>query len=186
MMDYSRENLIEAAFKIMEAAGNPAKRTNKGQQWLVEFADGKTANLKTAGKGGLMVKTLSPDTDAEIVGFDAGVSHILASVCLPGEETITAYLIPLDVVEAAYRRNNLEWRQKTKRGKSMTWVLKFNETKNDYYGDNMAEEWKKYRIGDTSLTVADNSPKSVLERARGEIAMAYGVETKQVKISVDL
>ena len=183
---YSREQLIEAAFQIMEAAGNPVKRINKGQQWLIRMADGKTANLKTAGKGGLMVKTLSPENDAEIVGFDADVSHILASVCLPGDEIITAYLIPLDVVEAAYRRNNLERSQKTKRAKTTTWVLKFNETKAIHYGDNMAQEWEQYRVGETSLAVEDNSPKAVLERARGEIAEAYGVEATQVKISVDL
>ncbi len=185
-MDYTSKDLREAAFRIMETAGNPAKRFNKGQQWLVEMADGTTANLKTAGKGGLMIKTLSTDNDAEIIGSNAGVSHVLASVRLPGDETVTAYLIPRDVFYAAYRRNNCEWSEQKPGRVSTTWVLRFNETKNSYYGDNMAEEWEQYRIGSTSLAEIDNTPKAVLERARGEIADAYGVETEQVKISVDL
>ena len=77
--------------------------------------------------------------------------------------------------------------ERTETGRaSSTWVLRFNETKGDYYGDNMAEEWKQYRIGSTSFAEIDNTPKAVLERARGEIADAYGVEAEQVKISVDL
>ena len=105
---------------------------------------------------------------------------------LPGDETVTAYLIPLDVVETAYRRNYREWREQAPGRASTTWVLRFNGTKVDYYGDNMAKEWKQYRIGSASLAKIDNTPKAVLERARGEIADAYGVETEQVKISVDL
>lgn len=185
-MEYTSENIREAAFRIMKAVGNRAKRISTGQQWLVKMEDGTTANLKTARKGGLMVKTRSSDNDAEIIGFDADVSHILAAVCLPNEDEVTAYLIPMDVVEAAYRRNNHEWREITKRGASTTWVLKFNATKNTYYGDNMAEEWKQYRIGSTLLSEIDNTPKAVLERARSEIAEAYGVEANQVRIAVDL
>ncbi len=185
-MDYKSKDIREAAFRIMEIAGNPAKRFNKGQQILIEMADGTKANLKTAGKGGLMVKARSTNNDAEIIGFNAGVSHILAAVCLPGEDYVTAYLIPQDVVEEAYRRNNREWSERKPGRASDTWVLRFNETKGNYYGDNMAEEWKQYRIGSTSLEEIDNTPKAVLERARGEIADAYGVEAEQVKISVDL
>jgi hypothetical protein len=185
-MEHTSENLREAAFRIMAEAGNPAKRTNTGQQILVAMADGTTANLKTAAKGGLMVKTMTPANDAEIVGFNANVSHILAAVCLPGEDTVTAYLVPLDVVEAAYRRNNREWTEQSPGRSSTTWVLKFNKAKGDYFGNNMAAEWDEYRVGTTSLAKADNAPKTVLERARSEIAEAYGVETGQVRISVDL
>ena len=185
-MTYSSEDLREAAFRIMEAAGNPARRSNKGQQILVEMADGTTANLKTAAKGGLMVKTTSTANDADIVGFGADVSHILASVLLPGEDTVTAYLIPIGVVEAAYRRNNKEWSEQMQGRASDTWVLKFNKAKGDYFGNNMSEVWKQYRVGSISLAAIDNTPKAVLERARGEIANAYGVESTQVKISVDL
>jgi hypothetical protein len=185
-MDFTSSDLREAALRIMDTAGNPATRFNKGQQFLIKMTDGTTANLKTAAKGGLMVKTRSTDNHAEIIGFNAGVSHILAAVLLPGEDIVTAYLIPLEVVEEAYRRNNREWSAQAPDRASTTWVLKFNETKNNYYGVNMAEEWDQYRIGSTSLAEIDHTPKAVLERARGQIAHAYGVETDQVKISVDL
>lgn len=132
-----------------------------------------------------MVKTRSTANDAEIVGFNSGVSHILAAVRLPGEDIVTAYLIPQDVVEAAYRRNNLEWTEATG-GASDTWVLKFCKTRASYYGGNMAEEWAQYVVGSMSLVEIDNSPKAVLDRARCDIAAAYGVETEQVRISVDL
>jgi hypothetical protein len=184
-MDYTSQDIRDAAFRIMEAVGNPAKRTSTGQQWLVEMKDGITASLKTAGKGGLMVKTRSKSNDAEIIGFDAGVSHILAAVCLPGENVVTAYLIPQAIVEAAYRQNNREWSEQTG-GASDTWVLKFGNTRATYFGGNMAEVWGQYRIGSTSLDDIDKTPKAVLERARSEIANAYGVETEQVRISVDL
>jgi hypothetical protein len=184
-MNYTSHDIRDAAFRIMETVGNPAKRTSTGQQWLVEMKNGATASLKTAGKGGMMVKTRSKSNDAEIIGFDAGVSHILAAVCLPGENMVTAYMIPLEVVEAAFRRNNREWSEQTG-GASDTWVLKFGNTRTTYFGGNMAGVWKQYRIGSTSLAETENTPKAVLERARNDIANAYGVETEQVRISVDL
>jgi hypothetical protein len=187
-LTYKSEDIREAAFKIMEAVGNPAKRYSRGQQWLVRLADGTKANLKTAGKGGLMVKTRSTTNDAEIVGFNADVSHILAAVRLRDEDIVTAYLIPMDVVERAYRRNNYEWCAQKPGRATDTWVLRFYDRKRKIYGDNMAFEWAEYRIGSVSLT-EDNEPtgpKSVLEHARNDIAVAYGVEPEQVKISVDL
>ena len=188
-MPYRSQYFRDAAFKIMKAVGNPATRTNTGQQWLVRLADGTTANLKTAGKGGMMVKTKSLANDAEIVGFKADVSHILAAVRLPGEDSITAYLIPIDVVERAYRRNYFEWCAQKPGRATDTWVLRFHDSKGDIYGDNMAEEWAEYRIGSISMKEDEQTNsglKAVLERARNEIAAAYGVETKQVRISVDL
>lgn len=192
-MKYDNKRLIAAAYQIMEAAGNPAERMNTGIQHLVRMRDGTTANLKTAGKGGLMVKTRSADNDSDIIGFDAGVTHILAAVCLPNQATVTAYLIPIEVVEAAYRRNNKEWSEETG-GSSTTWVLKFRNTRFSYYGGNMAKEWADYAIGSIDLEddganhqqESDMSPKAVLERARSEIAEAYGVNSDQVRISVDL
>ena len=186
-MTYSSDELRQAAFQIMESAGNPAIRTNTGQQWLVELADGKSAILKTASKGGLMVRTTSEDNDSDIVGFNATeVTHILAIVCLPGGNTVTAYVIPIEVVEAAYRRNNKEWMEQKAGRASMTWVLHFDRKHPSFYGDNMAEEWAKYSVGTLSMDANANSPKAVLQRARKDIAKAYGVTSDQVKISVDL
>ncbi len=187
-MTYRSEDIRDAAFKIMEASGNPAIRYSKGQQWLVRLADGTKANLKTAGKGGLMVKTRSTANDAEIVGFNADVSHILAAVRLRDEDVVNAYLIPMDVVERAYRRNNYEWCAQKPGRATDTWVLGFYDRKRKIYGDNMAKEWAEYHIGSTSLTEEKKvaGPKAVLEQAREDIAAAYGVEPVQVRISVDL
>jgi hypothetical protein len=180
------EQMRDAAFKIFQQVGNPLIRTSKGQQWIVQTKDGIRAILKTAAKGGLMVKTAAPDTAAPIIGFDADVTHILAAVF--DGQTVTAYLVPIDVAEAAYRRNNREWLDIDPSHKqSTTWVLRFPENPNaKYFGHNMATVWAEYAAGSIDLQAPPVEPKDVLERSRADIAAAYGVEPEQVRISVDL
>ena len=50
----------------------------------------------------------------------------------------------------------------------------------------MAEEWSEYVVGTYSIDEKINSPKMVLDRARMDIAKAYGMTAEQVRISVDL
>lgn len=197
-MKYDASQIRDAVFQIFDRAGTPLTRISKGQQWVVQTRDGTKAILKTAAKGGLMVKAENSDNDARIIGFDADATHILAGVLLPGETKVTAYLIPKDEVEAAYRRNNREWLQAEgvrmlKHKPTTTWVLRFQPNKNaSYFGYNMATVWAQYAVGSIDLNkvaaVAPtaSAPKDVLERCRQEIATAYSVEPEQVRISVDL
>ena len=187
-MTTSKEQVRNKILETMAKSGNPAKRTNKGIQWIVEMQDGKRAILKTAAKGNLLVKTRSKSNDSEIIGFDADVSHILADVCLPEGKEILVYLIPKDVVEQAYRRNNREWAEEKPGRASETWVLHFGKNPNaKFYGFNMAEEWKTYLVGRSPvLERVEDTPKLVLDRAKKDIAAAYGVSIRQVRISVDL
>lgn len=196
-MSVPAKELRKIALEMMVEIGNPAHRTNKGQQWLVKIADGKTALLKTAGKGGLLVTTRSSDNDAEIIGFDVKVSHVMAIVCnLDQPNDVSLYLIPKNTVEEAYRQNYKEWQEHKSGRASTTWVLKFNKTHASYYGHNMAEEWEKYLVCEKPLHTVTNAlshppaskiqtASAVLDRAKKDIADAYGVPPHKVRISVD-
>lgn len=174
-----------AAFDIFEKIGNPITRVNRGQQWIVQSANGEKAILKTAAKGGLMVKSETPDNDAKIVGFDADVSHIIAAVA--DGSTVTAYLVPIEVAEAAYRHSNEEWLQENpEHNPTTTWVLRFPPGRRPRPGHNMAEKWAEYAVGSTAVELLPDEPKDVLERCRAEIAKAFSVDPRQVRISVDL
>lgn len=189
-MGITTEQARAAVFDIFEQRGTPLTRISKGQQWIVQAADGTRALLKTAAKGSMMVKAASTENDAPIIGFDADVSHVLVAAAFPDEWTVTAYLIPLEIVEAAYRRNNLEWMAAGNHKPTTTWVLRFNSGRAKHFGHDMASVWAEYVVGTIGLdpvaTVLDSSPKDVLERCREEIATAYSVEPGQVRISVDL
>jgi hypothetical protein len=67
-------------------------------------------------------------------------------------------------------------------------VLHFGKNPNaKFYGFNMAEEWKTYLVGRSPvLERVEDTPKLVLDRAKKDIAAAYGVSIRQVRISVDL
>ena len=184
-MKHSRKDLLKAVHNIMEDVDNPATRTNKGQKYLVELKDGTQAIVKTAGKGGLMASTRSKDIDAGLIGYEDDVSHVLAIVCLPNDTIAKAYLIPMNIVIAAFRRDYAKWLEAHPGSGSDTWVLKFNEMKADHYS-NMSEEWNEYFIGCTSMVETGDSPKAVTARARADIANAYNVDIEQVHISVDL
>ncbi len=190
-MSVTSEQARAAVFEIFENQGNPLTRVSKGQQWIVQAADGTRALLKTAAKGSMIVKTMSTANDAPIIGFDADVTHVLAAVALPDERTVTAYLVPLDVAEAAYRRNNREWMAPGDHKPTTTWVLRFNSRTDKHFGHAMDIEWAEYVVGThrldaVSSDVSDASPRDVLEQCRSEIARAYEVEPEQVRISVDL
>lgn len=190
-MNVTSEQARAAVFEIFENQGNPLTRISKGQQWIVQAADGTRALLKTAAKGSMMVKTTSTENDAPIVGFNAEVTHVLAAVVLPDERTVTAYLVPLDVAEAAYRRNNREWMAPGTHKPTTTWVLRFKSGTKKHFGHDMATVWAEYIVGTQQLdappaNVSDDSPRDVLERCRLEIATAYEVNPEQVRISVDL
>ena len=174
-----------AAFDIFVQTGNPITRTNRGQQWIVHSANGEKAILKTAAKGGLMVKAETPDNDANIIGFGADVSHIIAAVA--DGSKVTAYLIPIDVAEAAYRESNDEWiKANPEHNPTTTWVLRFPPGRKERPGHNMADKWAKYAVGSTTVELLPDEPKDVLERCRADIAKAFSVDPRQVRISVDL
>jgi hypothetical protein len=189
-MTYDTQTIRDAAFSIMENLDNPASRTSSGQQWLVELKDGTKANLKTAAKGTLMVKTKAPENDADIVGFNADVSHILAAVSLPGETTVTAYLIPLKVVESAFRRNNMEWCAKGRK-QGTTWALHFEHVEKDYFGWDMATVWSEYAVGSIELPAADkvfadkdlNRSLTIAEAKKG-LSLTFGVDEGAIEITI--
>jgi len=189
-MGFLTDDVRNSAIKIMADVGNPATRVGRGQRWVVKLADGKQALVKTAGKGGLMSKAASSDPDSKMSGFGDDVSHVLCAVGNPEDGTVTAYLIPIDVVEEAFRRCYREWLKTHPNSNNTTWVIHFPKRGLDYYGDGMAEEWSQYRVGTAALiesrTVAKSEPRAILDAARADIAEAYGVEPDQVTISVNL
>lgn len=135
-----------AVFEIFEKLRNPLTLV-KERPRIVHAADGTRALLKTAATGAMIVTTRSTANDAPVVGFDADVTHVLAGVSLPGKRIVTAYLVPLKVVEEAYRRNNREWMALGDRKPTTTWVLRFKFRCDRHYGHAMDIKWAEYVMG---------------------------------------
>jgi len=100
-----------------------ASRIGNGQRWVVQLADGKRAMLKTSLNDNIMVKTDVPAPEnAVISGFADDVDYVLAVTGPIGG--LSAYLVPLAVVEREFRTRQRNWMNEAPDSRSnTTWSL---------------------------------------------------------------
>jgi hypothetical protein len=100
-----------------------ATRIGNGQRWVIQLCDGKRAMLKTSLHDNIMVKTDLPTPENAIIsGFTNDVDHVLAVTGAIGD--LSAYLIPIGIVEAEFRANQRKWMDADPENRSnTTWSL---------------------------------------------------------------
>jgi hypothetical protein len=100
-----------------------ASRIGNGQRWVIQLSDGKRAMLKTSLNDNIMVKTDVPTPeDAVLSGFTDDVEYVLAVTGEIGD--LQAFLIPVKVVENAFRTRQRAWMDADPENRSnTTWAL---------------------------------------------------------------
>ena len=145
-----------------------ATRIGKGQRWVIQLPDGKKAMLKTSLHDNIMVKTdiETPET-AVISGFTDDVDYVLAVTGELGD--LSAYLIPLDVVEHEFRTRQRTWMDEDPENRSnTTWSL-----------SNLTDRFSayKYEIGIQAITP---------DEAKRRLAVHFETTPDKINISVSV
>lgn len=102
---------------------NGAQRIGKGQRWVVELPDKRRCLMKTNLKGNLMTKASSGAVDADLSGFGDDVTDVL--VATGPLESLSAWVVPIKLVERLYRDNHKRWLEENPNHSkdNTTWVL---------------------------------------------------------------
>lgn len=143
-MGTEAEATRQAALSLVVDAGMKWSRVGKGQRFVVDIIKRKKtvrALVKTASKGGALVRAESIANDAVISGFDRDIDYVLFAVALPDQDDVAAYLVPFDVAEEAFRASDRHsW---NKAGNYAVWVIGFagagNRTSNGF-----AMKWSEF------------------------------------------
>lgn len=174
----------------LRIAGWQAKLANVGPRYTVTLSkNGKNirALVKVASKGSAMVKTTDDDADsARISGFGPDVSHVAFFVRMPAnDDEVHVYVVPISVAEAAFREAHRAWRDRIGPGpQNTTWVIWFQSQTGDADCNGFADKWASFKVG--SGKVSETPRPLTVEQAKAGIALHYGVEQSQVRISIDL
>lgn len=137
-----------------------AIRIGNGQRWVIQLADGKRAMLKTSLNDNIMVKTDVPTPEnAVLSGFTDDVDHVLAVTGAIGD--LTAYLIPVEIVEKEFRTQQRKWMDLDPQNRSnTTWSLsnlgsRFSEYKYDIELKGITPDEAKRRLAVHFRTTPD-------------------------------
>lgn len=100
-----------------------ATRLGNGQRWVIQLPDGKRAMLKTSLNDNIMVRTDVPNPESAVIsGFSDDVDHVLAVTGAIGN--LSAYLVPIGIVEDAFRTHQRRWMDEDPENRSnTTWSL---------------------------------------------------------------
>jgi hypothetical protein len=196
-MAISTESNRNTALQLLELAGKSWKRIGKGQRFVIQVdRSGETisALVKVASKGSAMVRTDVDDAEeAKISGFTDDVRFVFFAIGNPKTLTVSAYLVPIEEVEAAYRASHRKWRDNHPTGtENTTWVLWFNDS-GDADCNGYHRKWEHYRIGESDTpmerTISADKQGSVsglsIEEAKVGLARRFNVDPANVKIVIE-
>lgn len=200
LMTAETDNTRETALSILEAKEMRWERKGSGQRFVVHINQGLStirALVKTASRGSAMVRTDIDDADkAKIIGFKDDVSDVLFAVGDPVSNEVSAYLVPIKEVEAAYRSTHRVWKSHHPMGdENTTWVIWFNERGNaDCNGFHL--KWAHYRIGSRKLpSLLVNEPRAIgnlkhadgltITQAKQRLALSLGIDPSCIKITIE-
>jgi hypothetical protein len=194
------EQTRAAALRIVEEQGYQVERVGKGQRFVVHLTkDGqrRRALVKVASLGSAMVRTDVDDADrAKISGFESDVDSVLFAVGERNSTSVSAYLVPISVVEEAYRSSHRVWRStRPIKAVNLTWVIWFNDAGAPECSG-FARTWSHYRLGNNArgpgrASVELPSPadhdrlQRAIESAKQRIAAEGRLRPDQVKIVIE-
>ena len=143
-----------------------ATRIGNGQRWVIQFSDGKRAMLMTSLIDNIMVKTdVPPPENAVLSGFKDGVDHVLAVTGTIG--SLTAYLIPVEIVENEFRIRQRKWMDEYPENRSnTTWSL-----------PNLGTRFAKYKY---DIELRAITP----DEAKRRLAVHFGTTPDKINIAV--
>lgn len=198
-MAIETEATRQAALSVIERKGMKWSRVETGNlnRFVVNVIKGdKTIRVlvKTASKGGALVKADSIANDAVISGFDGDINYVLFAVGLPDQDDVAAYLVPFDVAEEAFRSSDR--RSWNKKETWAVWVLQFagpgNRTSNGF-----VMKWREYLIGTTGShtprpphpnkesSERNASKKLTIAEAKRLLAISLGVPSSNITITIE-